>query len=145
MAMGKMTDQRQPRKLTALLENLRLSRPAVQFSWVPLPCWSLPTWMSLPIKSFALSADVSPQTVHFQMLDKSPPTLRPWQESPHDPWTVAHQAPLSMGLPRQEYWSELTFPSPGDLPDPGIKPCLSCIACRFFTTEPTRGQPLLVS
>ena len=38
------------------------------------------------------------------------------------PWTVAHQTPLSMGFPRQEYWSGLTFPSPGDLPDPGIKP-----------------------
>ena len=37
------------------------------------------------------------------------------------PWTVAHQAPLSMGFPRQEYWSGLPFPSPGDLPDPGIK------------------------
>ena len=34
------------------------------------------------------------------------------------PWTVAHQAPLSMGFPRQEYWSGLSFPSPGDLPDP---------------------------
>ena len=34
------------------------------------------------------------------------------------PWTVAHQAPLSMGLPRQEYWSGLPFPSPGDPPDP---------------------------
>ena len=38
------------------------------------------------------------------------------------PWTVAHQAPLSMGLSRQEYWSALPFPSPGDLLDPGIKP-----------------------
>ena len=38
------------------------------------------------------------------------------------PWTVAYQAPLSMGLSRQEYWSWLPFPSPGDLPDPGIKP-----------------------
>ena len=38
------------------------------------------------------------------------------------PWTVAHQAPLSMGFPRQEYWSGLPFPPPGDLPDPGIKP-----------------------
>ena len=38
------------------------------------------------------------------------------------PWTVAHQAPLSMGFSRQEYWSGLPFPSPGDLPDPGIKP-----------------------
>ena len=37
-------------------------------------------------------------------------------------WTVAGQAPLSMGFPRQEYWSGLPFPSPGDLPNPGIKP-----------------------
>ena len=37
------------------------------------------------------------------------------------PWTVAHQAPLSMGFSRQEYWSGLPYPSPGDLPDPGIK------------------------
>ena len=38
------------------------------------------------------------------------------------PWTVAYQAPPSMGFSRQEYWSELPFPSPGELPDPGIKP-----------------------
>ena len=38
------------------------------------------------------------------------------------PWTVAHQAPLSMGFPRLEYWSGLSFPSPGYLPDPGIEP-----------------------
>ena len=37
-------------------------------------------------------------------------------------WIVAHQAPLSMGFSRQEYWSGLPFPSPGDLPDPGIEP-----------------------
>ena len=37
-------------------------------------------------------------------------------------WTVAYQAPLSMGFSRQEYWSGLPFPSPGDLPDPGIEP-----------------------
>ena len=37
------------------------------------------------------------------------------------PWTVAHQAPLSMGFSRQEYWSGLPFPSPGDLPDPGME------------------------
>ena len=41
------------------------------------------------------------------------------------PWTLAHQAPLSMGFPRQEYWSGLLFPSPGDLSDPGIEPA-SC-------------------
>ena len=38
------------------------------------------------------------------------------------PWTVAHQAPLSMGFPRKEYWSGLPFPSPEYLPHPGIKP-----------------------
>ena len=38
------------------------------------------------------------------------------------PWTVAHQAPVVMEFPRQEYWSGLPFPSPGDLPDPGIEP-----------------------
>ena len=38
------------------------------------------------------------------------------------PWTVARQAPLSMGFSRQEYWSGLPFPSPGDLPNPGIEP-----------------------
>ena len=37
------------------------------------------------------------------------------------PWTVARQAPLSVGFPRKEYWSVLTFPSPGDFPDPKIK------------------------
>ena len=37
-------------------------------------------------------------------------------------WTAAHQAPLSLGFPRQEYWSELPCPPPGDLPNPGIKP-----------------------
>ena len=39
-----------------------------------------------------------------------------------DPWTVAHQAPLSMEFARQEYWSGLPLPFPGDLPDPGIEP-----------------------
>ena len=38
------------------------------------------------------------------------------------PWTAAHQTPLSMGFSRQEHWNVLPFPSPGDLPDPGIKP-----------------------
>ena len=40
------------------------------------------------------------------------------------PWIVAIQAPLFLGFPRQEYWSGLPFPSPGDLPDPEIKPCI---------------------
>ena len=52
------------------------------------------------------------------------------------PWTVAHQAPLPMGFFRQEYWSGLPFPSPGDLPNPGIKPVFPALAGGFFTTEP---------
>ena len=52
------------------------------------------------------------------------------------PWTVARQAPLSMGFPRQEYWSGLTFFSSGYLPDPGIKPSSPALAGGFFTTAP---------
>ena len=48
------------------------------------------------------------------------------------PWTVAHQAPLPMGLSRQEYWSGLPFPPPRDLPDPGIDPCLFHWQVDFF-------------
>ena len=60
-----------------------------------------------------------------------------------NPWTVAHQATLSMEFPRQEYWSGLPFSPPGDLPDPGIKPMSSALAGEFFTTEPP-GKPLAV-
>ena len=49
------------------------------------------------------------------------------------PWTEAHQDPLSTGFPKQEYWSGLLFPSPGDLPDPGIKPACPEAADGFFT------------
>jgi len=55
------------------------------------------------------------------------------------PWTVAHQAPSSMEFSRQEYWSGFPFSSPGDLPDPGIKPRSPAapeLSGGFFTTEP---------
>ena len=58
------------------------------------------------------------------------------------PWTVACQVPLSMGFLRQEYWSGLTFPPPGDLPDPGIKHTWPALAGRFFTTE-SPGKPFV--
>ena len=58
------------------------------------------------------------------------------------PHTVAPQASLSMGFPRQEYWSGLTFPTQGGLPDPGIKPMSLELAGSFFTTEPP-GKPLM--
>ena len=51
------------------------------------------------------------------------------------PWTVAHQAPLPMGFSRQESWSELPFPSPGDLPDPGIKPMSLALQADSLPTE----------
>ena len=50
--------------------------------------------------------------------------------------TVARQAPLSMGFPRQEYWSELPFLSPGDLPDPGIKPRSTVLQAVSLPPEP---------
>ena len=56
----------------------------------------------------------------FCLVTRSHPTLWP-------PWTVAHQAPLFMGFPRGEYWRGLPFPSPGDLPNPGIKPASSAL------------------
>jgi len=55
------------------------------------------------------------------------------------PWTVPCQAPLSMGFSRQEYQSGWPYPPPGDLPDPGIIPHISCSFCtagRFFTSDP---------
>ena len=56
------------------------------------------------------------------------------------PWTVARQAPLSMGFPRQEYWSRLPFPTTGDLHNPGTEPVSlesHALAGRFFTTNTT--------
>ena len=56
------------------------------------------------------------------------------------PWTVAYQAPLSMGFPRQEYWSGLPFPFPGDHPEPGMEHASPAFTGRFFTTAPP-GKP----
>ena len=55
-------------------------------------------------------------------------------------WTVAHQAPLSMGFSRQEYWNGLPFPSPGDLPDPGIELRSPALQADALTSEPP-GKP----
>ena len=56
------------------------------------------------------------------------------------PWTAVRQAPLSMGFPRQEYWSGLPFSSPGDLPDSGTESVSPALACEFFTAEPPGYQ-----
>ena len=63
-------------------------------------------------------------------------------------WTVAHQTPLSMGFSRQEYWSGLPCPSPGDLPDSGVEPTSlksPVLADRFFPTSATWGDGILTT
>ena len=59
------------------------------------------------------------------------------------PWTVAYQAPPSMGFSRQEYWSGLPFLSAGDLPDPGIEPWSPAFQADALTSEPP-GKPIVV-
>ena len=56
------------------------------------------------------------------------------------PWTAAHQAPPSMGFSRQEYWRGLSFPSPEDLPNPGIEPRSPTLQADALTSEPP-GKP----
>ena len=58
------------------------------------------------------------------------------------PWTVAYQAPPSMGFSRQECWSGLPFPSPGDLPDPGIKPRSPALQADALLSEPMQKYML---
>ena len=60
------------------------------------------------------------------------------------PWTVAYHAPPSMGLSRQECWSGLPFPSPGDLPDPGIKPGCPTLQADTLPSE-LPGKPTVLS
>ena len=64
-------------------------------------------------------------------------------------WTVARQAPLSIAFSRQEYWSGLPFPSAGDLPRPPLHQtyvsCRTCIAGKFFTTEPLRKPRTVIA
>ena len=60
------------------------------------------------------------------------------------PWTVAYQAPPSMGFSRQEYWSGLPFPSPEDLPNPGTEPRSPTFEADDLTSEPQRFSQKLV-
>ena len=57
------------------------------------------------------------------------------------PWTVAHQAPLSMEFSRQEYWGRLPFPFPGELPDPELKPKSPALQADSLLSEPP-GKPI---
>ena len=57
-------------------------------------------------------------------------------------WTIAHQAPLSVGFPKQDNWSGLPFPSAGDLPNPGIKPGSAALQADALPSEPP-GKPIV--
>ena len=57
------------------------------------------------------------------------------------PWTVAHKTPFSIGFPRQDYWSGLPFPPPGDLADPGIEPESLALQVDSLSFEPP-GKPM---
>ena len=59
------------------------------------------------------------------------------------PWTIAHQAPLSMEFPKQEYWSGLPFPSPGHLLNPGIKPGSPELQADSLPSQPTTTVPMI--
>ena len=59
------------------------------------------------------------------------------------PWTVAHQAPLPMGFSRQEYWSGMPFPSPGDLPNPGNESGSPALQTDALLSEPP-GKPFIL-
>ena len=90
----------------------------------------VPFWMYIYLRSW---------TYYFQLLLFSRSVV---SKSLATPWTVAHQSPLSMWFSRQEYWNGLLLPSPGDLPDSGIKSVFlisPALSGRFFTTEP-RGK-----
>ena len=58
------------------------------------------------------------------------------------PWTVAYQAPLSMGFSSQDHWSGLPFPSPGDLPDPGIEPRSPALQTGALPSEPPNNKTI---
>ena len=104
--------------------------PSMKFS--RQECWSGLPFPSLGTYSYVAHTLKFSLFLYVCMLSHSCLTL-------YDPWTVAHQARLSIEISRQEYWSGLPFPTPGDPPDPGIKPISlvsPALAARFFTTEP---------
>ena len=88
------------------------------------------------VRASHLSATFSINTSQCAQLLQSCPTL--W-----DPETVVHKAPLSMGFPRQEYWSGLPCPIPGNLPDSGIEPTSPAVQVDSLPTEPP-GKPIKI-
>ena len=98
--------------------------------------WEMLGWMKHKLES-RLPGEIS-TTSDMQMKVKVKSLSRVWLFV--TPWTLAHQAPQSMGFSRQEYWSGLPFPSPGDVPDPGIEPRSPTLQADALTSEPP-GKP----
>ena len=94
-------------------------------------------WVSVakPLKTAVYKKGIVRASVHAQSLQSCPTVT---------PWTVAHQAPLSMGFSRQECWSVLPFPSPGDISDPGTEPRSPALQADSLLSEPP-GKPTLGS
>ena len=115
------------------------------WSWVPLPSpWTWPNWDSWDSSRNLWSTEVTRQALAGCLLPV-PGTCMPSGSWPSvTPWSVARQAPLSMGLPRQEYWSGLPFPSPGDLPDPGMEPMSPCIGKQVLYHWHYLGSPICI-
>ena len=98
-------------------------QPGLQIScWVMLVSWDGEEWLILSIQGRVIHSDVSDFAT---------------------PWTVAHQFPLFMEFCRQEYWSELRCPSPGDLPNPGIELGSPALQADSLLSEPP-GTPLSI-
>ena len=107
-------------------------RERTRHCWLPGSCHQLTAGLLSP----------SLTTVHLQFRkpNKVKSLSRVWLFV--TPWTVAHQAPPSMGFPKQEYWNGLPFPSPGDLPHPGIEPGFPTLQAYALTSEPP-GKPII--
>ena len=105
---------------------------------------------NLPQRKRSLGLRTSPKVTQNLPRIYTPPELMVLSESEVNslshvrlfaaPWTVAHQAPQSMGFSRHKYWSSLPFPSPGDFPDPGIEPRSPALQADTLTSEPP-GKP----
>ena len=112
----------------------------------PLPIPQCLSWALLSWKALQAFVSAKVRSVHAGLLLPIAMHVQSITQTLCDPWTVAHPVPLSMGFPRQEYWSGWPSPAPGDLPDPGIEPTSlmsPSLAGGSFTTEPP-GKPSLL-
>ena len=108
------------------------------FSQTHFRKWSL-SWMKIHCADFLSHRHQNTRSLTISQKEKKEkPLSRVWLFA--TPWTVAYQAPLSMGFSRQECWSGLPFPSSGDLPNPGIKPGSPALQADTLPSEPP-GKP----